>query len=283
MADIKQKAETDGIKVTVVTTTEEPQQSIVGILKWAEVNLEDVQWTPMDSPPLNSRFLQDGKSDLTYTYHSSASWYELEAAPAGITFIPMDWENDTAGAQRFLDIYPWTGFGYATGGLPSTEGVPMARGISPSITSADTDPELIYRMVKWLDENYDRFKDGGPWAATMTIDNLIDLATFNYEPIHDGAVRYLEELGRWTPELEAKRQNNIELMKLWVDAYQTAINEADAKDIAINPDNEEWQAYWENYRAEKDLPLLVYFQEPGKANPGYATYYDFWETLKPQY
>jgi hypothetical protein len=283
MADIKQKAETDGIKVTVVTTTEEPQQSIVGILKWAQVNLEDVQWTPMDSPPLNSRFLQDGKSDLTYTYHSSSAWYELEAAPAGITFIPMDYENDPEGAQRFLDVYPWTGFGYASDGLPSSEGVPMARGISPYVTRADTDAELIYRTVKWLDENYDRFKDGGPWAATMTMENLLDIGTHNYEPLHDGSVRYLEEKGMWTPELEAKRQNNIKLMQLWVDAYQDAINEADAKDINILPDNEEWVKFWEDYRAEKDLPLLVYFQEPGKANPGFATYYDFWETLKPQY
>jgi len=283
MADIKRKAETDGIKVTVVTTSEEPQQSIVGVLQWAQVNIEDVQWTPMDSPPLNSRFLMDGKSDLTYTYHSTASWYEVEASPHGLVWIPMDFENDPEGAERFLAVYPWTGMDYATGGLPTSEGVPMARGISPYITRAETDPELIYQMVKWLDENYDRYKEGGPWAATMTMENLLAIAEDNYEPIHDGSVRYLEEIGLWTPELEAKRQNNIKLMKLWVDAYQDAINLADAKDIKIDPKNEEWQQFWVDYRASKELPLLVYYQEPGKANPGFATFYDYWETLKPQY
>jgi hypothetical protein len=283
MADIKQRAESGVLKVTVNTTVEEPQQAIVGILQWAQVQPEDVQWTPMDSIPLNSRFIMDGKSDLAYTYHTTSSWYEVEASPHGLRWIPMDFENDPEGGERFLAVYPWTAFGYATGGLPTAEGVPMAVNISPYIARADTDPELIYRTVKWLDENYDRYKDGGPWAKTMTMDNLMKLAETHYEPIHEGTVRYLEEKGLWTPELEARRQNNTKLMKLWVDAYQTAINMADEKDILVNPENEEWQKLWEDYRASQELPLLVTFQEPGKANPSYASFYDFWNTLKPQY
>jgi hypothetical protein len=138
-------------------------------------------------------------------------------------------------------------------------------------------------MVKWLDGNYDRYKEGGPWAKTMTMELLLELAKNHYEPIHDGTVRYLEEIGLWTPELEARRQNNIRLMKLWVDAYATAINMADEKDILVNPDNEEWNKLWDDYRASQELPLLINFQEPGKANPSYASFYNFWETLIPQY
>jgi hypothetical protein len=272
-----------GTKTTVVTTAEEPQQSIVGVIRWANLDPEDIVWIPMSSPPLNARFLLDGKSDLTYTYHTTASWYEVEASPYGLRWLPLDFENDPEGAERFLSVYPWTGFDYATGGLPTSEGVPMALGISPYITSAETDEELIYRMVKWLDENYDRYKEGGAWAATMTMENLMEIASYNYEPIHDGSVRYLEEIGLWTEELEAKRQFNIEQMKLWVDAYQAAIAMADDRGIDVNPDNEEWIELWENYRASQKLPLLVYYQEEGKAQPSYASFYDYWETLIPQY
>ena len=95
------------------------------------------------------------------------------------------------------------------------------------ITSVNTDPELIYQMVKWLDENYDRYKESSSWAASMTLDNLMQLAEAHYEPIHEGTVRYLEEKGLWTEELEARRQYNVEQMTLWVDAYQTAISMAE--------------------------------------------------------
>jgi len=269
-----------GMKANLVTLGEEPQQSIMGIVAWGNVNPEDIVWVPLANTAQNARFLMDGKSDFTFTYHTTPSWYEVEASPHGLTWIPLDWENDPEGAERFLSIYPWTTFDYATGGLPTAEGVPMCKNISPYITSADTDPELVYRIVKWLDENYDKYKDSNPWCKAMTIDNLLALAESNYEPIHEGSVRYLREKGLWTDELEAKRQYNIEQLTLWVEAYQAAIDMADERGIAVDPDNEEWQELWENYRASLDLPLLVYFQN-AENQPGYYDFYEHWNQIKP--
>ena len=270
-----------GMKGILITQAEEPQQSMYAFLAWAKVNPEDITWIPLGAVAQMGRFLQDGKGDFGLGYHTTPTWYEVEASPHGLRWLALDAEADPEGAARFLEWYPWVGFGTCTGGLPTAEGVPMALSVPPYITRFDTDAELVYRMVKWLDENYDRYKDGAPWCQTMTMDNLVELAVHHYEPIHDGAVRYLEEIGRWTEELEARRQYNIEQMAKWVDGYQDAINLADAKGIDIDPDNEEWQEFWDKYKKDHNLPMLVFYQGPGEEQPTYFDFYSKWEQARP--
>jgi len=269
-----------GMKIVRVTLGEEPVQSLVAVLAWGQVDPEDVTWIPCGTQAGVARFLQDGKVDMSLGYHTTPTWYELEASPHGLGWLALDAENDPEGAERFLSVYPWTSFGVCSGGVPTSQGIPMAVNISPYITHADTDPELVYRIVKWLDENYDRYKEANPWCAAMTMDNLVKVAESDYEPIHDGAVRYLEEKGLWTAELEATRQYNIEQMDLVVKAYQTAIDMADERGIAVDPENEEWQELWENYRDSLNLPLLVYFQGPDKEQPTYVGFYEQWNRVK---
>ena len=271
-----------GMKAIAITLSEEPQQSVYAFLAWAQVDPEDITFVPLGATAQNARFLQDGKGDFTLCYYTTPSFLEVEASPHGLRWLPLDWEKDPEGAERFLDMYPWTGFGIATGGLPSSEGVPMAYTISPYITRFDTDPELVYRIVKWVDENYDRIKEH-PWCAAMTLENLMLIAESNYEPIHDGAVRYLEEKGLWTEELEAQRQYNIEQLTLWVEAYQTAVEMADKRGMDVNPDNEEWQEFWDKYKRDHDLPMLVYYQGPGKEGLSFWDYYDRWERIRPKW
>ena len=271
-----------GMSAIVITLAEEPQQSIYAFLAWAQVDPEDITFVPLGATAQQARFLQDGKGDFSLCYYTTPTWLEVEASPHGLRWLPLDAEKDPEGAARFLEVYPWTGWGVATGGIPSSEGVAMALTISPYITRFDTDPELVYRIVKWVDENYDRIKEH-PWCAAMTLENLLDVAVHNYEPIHDGSVRYLEEKGLWTEELEARRQYNIELLTLWVDSYQTAISMADERGIDVNVDNEEWQEFWDKYKKDHDLPMLVNFQGPGKEQPSYSDFYENWEEVRPKW
>jgi hypothetical protein len=269
-----------GTKMVLITLAEEPQQMFLGLAAWAQVNPEDIVWVPSASTRALPRLLMDGKIDIALCY-IAPNWLEVEASPHGLTYLPLDKENDPEGAERFLQWYPMTGFGACEGmGIPSAEGIPMAKTLIPYITSADTDSELVYHMCKWVDENYDRFKDGHPWTDDMTLDNLLELAEIHYEPLHDGAVRYLEEKGLWTAELEARRQYNIEQLTKWVDAYQTAIDMADERGINVDPENDEWQELWENHRDLQDLPLLVWFQNPGKAETPFWEFYEDFERIK---
>ncbi len=115
----------------------------------------------------------------------------------------------------------------------------------------------------------------------MKIENKVKIAGFHYEPLHDGTVRYLEELGLWADEFESRRIYNIELRDLWIESYQVTMAMADDRGIKVDPDNEEWQELGENYKKQHRLPLLVYYQGPGEEQPLYSSYYDKWNRVKP--
>jgi len=271
-----------GMKAITISLSEEPQQSLYAFLAWANVDPSTITFIPLSNTGQTGAFLQSGKGDFCLGYVTTASWYEVEASPSGLTWLSFDPAQNPAAAARFLGMYPWTDFGKATAGVPSSEGVPMAMSLPPYITSANMDTELVYRIVKWVDENYDRFKDSHPWCVAMTLENLIKTAEHNYEPIHDGAVKYLEEKGLWTPELEAKRQYNIEQLTLWVDGYQDAITLADERGLTINENNADWQKFWDDYKRDNNLPLLSYDQSADN-QPGYFDYYTNWENIRPKF
>jgi len=121
----------------------------------------------------------------------------------------------------------------------------------------DTDPDLIYHLTKWLDENYDRYKDGSPDTPGITLENVMWLAEHNFKPLHDGTVRYLEEKGLWTEAHEARRQANFDLLDIWIAAYKEAIALAKEQELTIDPGNEEWIEFWNNFKA--DLPRFKMF------------------------
>ena len=272
-----------GMKIRMTIMAEEPMMSAYALTAWAQVNPDDIIGVPGSGTGEGGRWLMDGKIDIALCYITSSYWFEVSASPYGLSVMTLDWENDPEGKDRFMSMYPWSGWGYATGNLPEAEGLPMVESLVPYVTRFDTDPELIYRLVKWSDENYDRFGDAHPWAEDMTIDNLIKLAEINYEPIHDGGVRYLKEIGRWTDELDARRQYNIEKLTLWVDTYQKAIEMADDQGIDVDPQNDEWQEFWENYRDSLNLPLLITNQGPGIEQPSHKSFYGEWLRIKPDF
>ncbi len=66
-------------------------------------------------------------------------------------------------------------------------------------------------------------------------------------PTHPGAIRYLKEIGKWTPELEARNQGLLrhrkDLTNLWTQALASAEKEKIKK--------EEFPAFWEKFRTAK--------------------------------
>jgi hypothetical protein len=78
-------------------------------------------------------------------------------------------------------------------------------------------------------------------------------------PLHDGAVKYLEEQGEWTPAHEARRQQNIDLFNKWTEAWETAVDKADEQEITVDPANEDWVSFWAEQSASTGLPPFQYF------------------------
>jgi len=250
------KPGTKFIHLTFVPGGKVPMEALAA---WGQIDPEDIVWVPAGSVEAWSGFLMEGKGDIAMAFPASPVWYEAEAGPRGLGWIELNAKEDPEGAQRFLDIYPAVRFGVMDIGTPSAHGVWMCPTIPRYDIHPETDPELVYNMVKWLDENYDKYKEGHPYCQYMTIDTLLNLAETDYVPLHQGAVKYLEEKGLWTPAHEARRQQQIDLIAKYIEAYADAIDMADEEGIAVDPKNEEWLELWDNYKKQLGLPKFGFF------------------------
>ena len=255
---IKTPYDLKGKKLITFTMAPVIKVMMEGLLAWGNVSPEDVEWVPAGSMDAMVRFLIDGKGDICYGGPTMPFAYEVEASPHGLAWLELDRKKDPEGAKRFADIYLMATFGIMTTGVESAHGVPGMSAVRGMSVYPDADPELVYRVVKWLDENYDKYKDAHPWCEQMTLDNLMILIETNYQVVHEGVIRYLKEKGLWTPAHEARNQHNIELLTMWEEAYQKAIDLADERGIEVNPQNEEWMELWEDYK--KDLPRFKVFE-----------------------
>jgi len=230
------------------------------LLAWVGVDVDDIEWVPAGGTAAVTRLILDGKADLTFQFPAMPDVFEAAASPHGIRFIPLPYEEDPEGALRFLEVDPSIAFGVMSLGPPEVcQGIPSIVFACPTVTRAETDPELVYRTAKWLDENYDRVKETHAANANMSIDVLMTLMETHFVPAHDGLIRYLKEKGLWTAAHDARQAQNVELITRYCEAYQEAMDMADEQDIDVTPTNEEWLELWENYKQELKLPLATMF------------------------
>ncbi|MFA5316776.1 MAG: hypothetical protein WC369_05075 [Dehalococcoidales bacterium] len=144
-------------------------------------------------------------------------------------------------------------------GVESCKGVWGSVGVSLQLTRKSTDPEFVYHMAKWLDENWNLIKDTHLWNEYATIDSLMEEIPHTFYPLHEGLIEYLKDKGLWTNANERRNNNNIDLVTRYCDANQKAIEMADDKRIWVSSKNPEWLDFWENYKKELNLPRFKMF------------------------
>jgi NMT1 family protein len=222
----------------------------LAILRWAQIDENDIIWVNTGSYDACQRAVADGNADITWGFPTSPSVFEAAAAPHKIRYLELNSEEDPEGAIRFREQAPLYVFGPIGNGVPEARGVWGTQGFNMEITSAGTDPELVYRFAKWLDENFDRYKDAFDSNKWMDIDNLMEAIGQTYIPCHDGLIKYLKEKGRWTEDNDARQAENVDLFDQYIKAYAEAIALADAKGIETVPTNDAWQKLWTDYKVE---------------------------------
>jgi hypothetical protein len=233
----------------------EDAESQMGLIAWAQVDKEDIVWVPCSSTSATARLLMDGKAEVVHVEHTTHSmWIEAEVSPLGLSFLDLDAKANPEGAARYRAKHPTVEFAIITDGGPSSMGHYGMTSMGPYLVMDFTDPELTYHLAKWFNEKHDLYKDNHPLCAAMTMENLMSIAETKYIPIHEGVVRYLQELGMWTPAAEARLRYNIDLLDAYIEAFNAALDEADEKGIEVNPMNKVWIDLWYTYR--EPLPVL---------------------------
>jgi hypothetical protein len=257
-----------GVRVVDMRSYLPRQRNVEGLLAWAGIyDLEnDVNWVPAHNTEEKARLIVEGKADIASAIPSSPSTYEAERNPHGLRWIDLNEEKDPEGARRFHEkrpLYP-DYFGPMFRGVQSARGVYSTVGCDQFCCRADTDPEFIYHLAKWLDENWARYKDLHPWLEQTNLKNLMDKLDTTFIPCHEGLVKYLKELGLWTDAHEQRQKQNVAQVNMYCEASQKAMWLADEKGIAVSAKNPEWLELWENYKKEQGLPKFDILPSLGK-------------------
>lgn len=228
----------DGIWTSAMTTT--ARKSIPAYLGLSEDEAQEtISYVPAGSYAENCRSVVEGKVDVAWCATISGLLSEMEGAPGGIRWLPMDSGNSEAW-DRFLNHSSMVVPTEISIGVSSAHGVDGATSNFVYSAPADMDTDLAYNLAKWFHESYDDYKGTHPLAARMSLEQFRNYLDRSPLPVHEGTVKYLREIGAWTEEDDIWNQQAIAKMDRWMEARKAARAEALENRVKMSFDNQEY-------------------------------------------
>jgi uncharacterized protein len=250
-----------GVRWSVWSTSSSILKVPKAILDWVQVPHEEVKWVVSGSTEGAVRAVVEGRADIMWFFPSSSYMYDAAAAPHSIKFLDLNSDADPEGAARFRESDAMYTFGVVGKTVvPPAHGVWGTVGEKFYVTRAQTDPNLVYNVAKWIDENYDVYKDRHGSNIDMSVDKLVQGINYTYVPVHEGLIWLLKEKGLWTAANDRRQAQNIAILQVYIDAYAEALAKAEAQGLKIDPGNQDWIDFWENYKLELNLPKIAMHQ-----------------------
>lgn len=226
------------------------------LLSWIQVPEDDIIWVDAGDFEGAMRAIAEGRADIAFGFPTSPMLLEVASAPHGIRFLDLNSEADPEGARRWQANDPLYTFAPMASGIEEAQGVWGTVGYLFDITDVSSDPDLVYHTARWLDENYDQYKDAYDSNKYMTIDHLMEGLKTTFLPVHEGLIRYLKEKGLWTEDHDRRQAENIARLDKYQEAYTAAIDLADSRGVEVAPTNPDWINLWETYKVDHQIPLL---------------------------
>lgn len=243
-AGIETIADVEGKRVAYVAGNPSVNVKCDAILAFAGLTREDVELIMFPTYNAAMSSLAQDRADATCTTTTPSQLYELESSPRGIHWVDLP-ADDEEGWARLNEVAPFFKPFTETVGAGITEEDPvnlLAYRYPVLLTRADKDADEVYAMVKALDETYDMYKNATAvmprWDLEMSGTPPIDV------PFHEGAIRYLEEIGVWTEEHQAWNEARTARLEALMTAWDKAMAEGEEMS------DEEFAQLWEEYRTE---------------------------------
>ncbi len=229
--------------------------AVQALLAYRGLKESDVNIVEVGSYGANTAVLAEGRVDLAFTSPISGPSYQAEANPAGLRWLPLPArDKDPAAYDRYRRLMSGYVPQTTVSGVKSSLNIPMDHAFQCSHVRADEDPDFVYHLIKWLDENHDSYKKDFTHAHLMTVDNLVVfLDSGALQPLHEGTIRYLKEKNRWKPAYQARQDKLVELAKKRVVDFQAAVAEAKKAGLKVAAGDEAWVKFWADYRAKHKL------------------------------
>ncbi len=246
VSGIKTLKDLKGKRVSYIPGNPSLNVKMEAYLAFAGLTWEDVQKVEFPSYGATGKGLIAGQVDAITGTVTASLIYELESTPKGAYYPPFD-PNDKEGWERMLKIAPFLAPYKETIGAGLSEENPadlvMYR-YPVGTVYADADSEMVYNLVKALDQTFDIYKDAHPtmpfWEVSKAGVPPADA------PFHEGAIRYFKEIGIWTPEHQAWNDNYLARMKKLQAAWEDAIQKGQDKGMK----SKQFEEFWMKERAK---------------------------------
>ena len=201
-------------------------------LAFAGLTWDDVVKVQCPSYGTAIRMVMEGKVDASHINPTASLAYEMQAMPYGIRYIelPPDYKEGWERVKKKNAAY---GYFKAEIGADVSEEKPLHT-VSysyPIALAYDFLPdERAYVITKLLHEAYPEYaKKHKSLAAYWSPEGSLRLFDDYPLPMHNGAIQYLKEIGKWTPERESKNQARLkhqaDLKKLWDATVEEALSQ----------------------------------------------------------
>jgi hypothetical protein len=244
-----------GTRISLAKSSSFLVSGIDALLALRGLKREDVGIVEVGSYGANTAVLAEGRVDVTFTSPISGPSYQAEAGPNGLRWLALPApDKDRAAYARYRKIMSGYVPQKTSAGVRSAVGLSMDHAFQANHVRADDDPEFVYQLLKWLDENHASYKGDFTHAPMMNLDNLVAfLEVGALQPLHEGTIRYLKEKGRWKAQYQARQDQLVALAKKREQGYRAAMQAAEKQGIAVDAGNAQWVAFWKDHRQRSGM------------------------------
>jgi len=213
------------------------------VLAYAGLTWQDVRRVDAAGTNEAIEMLINGHADVMPMSTRTPLMERIAASPRGVSWLhmPNKTDEDKAAWDRAQQVIPYYTAQIETRGAGVSPENPWHGGgyaLPILVTNADRSADEIYALTRFVDQNYEHFKDLAPGADGYALDRQV------YDwvmPYHEGAVRYFREAGVWSDAYEAHNQDLLRRQEVLMSAWQEQL----AGDHADN-----FQASWMKRRAQ---------------------------------
>jgi len=216
-AGIRTPADYKGKQLAWVKGAPALNWNIHAVLRFADLTWDDVNKVEFSGYGAAMDSVVTGETQGSFTVTTSGFATKIEASPHGVAY-PVMAHSDEAGWKRLMEAAPYYYKAICKDGAGIEEPFEGAAYPYPILTAyAAQDDDLTYAMTKAMFDHYPEYKDGAPGAYGWAMERQV----FEWVlPFHPGAIRYYEEQGVWTPEIEAHNQMLLDRFQIIADAWE---------------------------------------------------------------
>lgn len=200
-------ADLEGKRFPELTANTSINNKMEGFLNYGGLTGEDVQKVPI-SYGEQIAGLEAGQIDALYQNVVGSNIDEL-ASSTDVKWLGFD-DPDPARYETWEELMPMVSVGEVTNaaGMDEGESARVLEYTIPLTTMGSRDADEVYLLVKSMVENYEHYEGTTPDTKQFAFDAVLKEPLV--VPFHEGTVRYFEERGVWTEELERKNDELIE-------------------------------------------------------------------------